>query len=122
MHNFKELRVWKESMELAKLVYKVTALFPQDERYGLKSQINRAVVSIPSNIAEGAGRGSDKEFAQFLKIALGSAFELETQLILAESFGFIKEQHYSDLAQKNEGVQKMLNGFINMLDRKSRVS
>ena len=122
MHNFKELRVWREAIELAKLVYKATALFPQDERYGLKSQINRAVVSVPSNIAEGAGRGSDKEFAQFLKIALGSAFELETQLILAESFGFIKEVMYSELTQKNEGVQKMLNGFINMLDRKNRVS
>ncbi|RIJ37269.1 four helix bundle protein [Pontibacter oryzae] len=122
MHNFKELRVWKEAIELAKLVYRVTSLFPQEERYGLKSQVNRAVVSIPSNIAEGAGRGSDKEFAQFLKIALGSAFELETQLILAESFGFVNKPQYSDLTQKNEGVQKMLNGFINMLDKKSRVS
>ncbi|AKD02488.1 four helix bundle protein [Pontibacter korlensis] len=122
MHNFKELRVWKDSIELAKLVYKATALFPQDERYGLTSQINRAVVSVPSNIAEGAGRGSDKEFGQFLRIALGSAFELETQLILAESFGFVKQPQYSDLITKNEGVQKMLNGFINMLDRKGRVS
>lgn len=122
MHNFKELRVWREAIELAKLVYKVTALFPQDERYGLKSQINRAVVSIPSNIAEGAGRGSDKEFAQFLKIALGSALELETQLILAEAFGFVKEPQYSELVQKTADVQKMLNGFINMFEKKSRVS
>ena len=83
MHNFKELRVWKEAIELAKLVYKTFAQFPPDEKYGLKSQVNRAAVSVPSNIAEGSGRGSNKEFAQFLKIAIGSAFEIETQMILA---------------------------------------
>ena len=79
MHNFKELRVWKEAIVLAKLVYESSAQFPQEEKYGLKSQVNRAAVSVPSNIAEGAGRGSNKEFAQFLKIALGSAFEVETK-------------------------------------------
>ncbi|MBF9255225.1 four helix bundle protein [Pontibacter sp. 172403-2] len=89
MHNFKELKIWQRSMELAKLVYKTTAQFPANEKYGLTSQINRSAVSIPSNIAEGAGRNSSKEFSQFLSIALGSAFELETQLYLAESFGFI---------------------------------
>ncbi len=67
MHNFKELRVWQEAMELAKNVYLVTATFPANEKFGLTSQINRAVVSIPSNIAEGAGRGSDKEFNHFFK-------------------------------------------------------
>lgn len=78
MHNFRELRIWQEAMEVTKVVYKVTAKFPIDERYSLTSQINRSAVSIPSNIAEGAGRNSDKEFNQFLGIALGSAFELET--------------------------------------------
>ncbi|OKL41182.1 four helix bundle protein [Pontibacter flavimaris] len=113
MHNFKELRVWKEAIELAKSVYIITANFPADEKYGLKSQVNRAAVSIPSNIAEGAGRGSNKEFAQFLKIALGSAFEVETQMILAEAFGFVTEADNEKLMQQLSGVQKMLNGLIN---------
>lgn len=115
MHNFKELRVWKEAMILAKLVYKLSAQFPQEEKFGLKSQVNRAAVSVPSNIAEGAGRGSDKEFAQFLKIALGSAFEIETQMILAEAFGFVTEADNKRLMQQLMDVQKMLNGLINKL-------
>jgi four helix bundle protein len=113
MHNFKELRVWKEAIELAKSVYIITAKFPADEKYGLKSQVNRAAVSVPSNIAEGAGRGSNKEFAQFLKVALGSAFEIETQMILAEAFGFVTEADNEKLMQQLSGVQKMLNGLIN---------
>lgn len=115
MHNFKELRVWKESIELAKLVYIISAKFPVDEKYGLKSQVNRAVVSVASNIAEGAGRGSNKEFAQFLKIALGSAFEVETQMILAEAFGFVTESDNKQLMDQVSGVQRMLNGLINKL-------
>lgn len=115
MPNFKELRVWKEAMELAKLVYVVSAKFPADEKYGLKSQVNRAGVSVASNIAEGAGRGSNKEFAQFLKIALGSAFEVETQMILAEAFGFVTEADNKKLMQQVSDVQRMLNGLINKL-------
>lgn len=115
MHNFKELRVWKEAIELAKLVYKTSAQFPVEEKYGLKSQVNRAAVSVPSNIAEGAGRGSDKEFAQFLKVALGSAHEVETQMILAEAFGFVNESDNQKLMQQIADVQKMLNGLINKL-------
>ncbi|WP_266203191.1 four helix bundle protein [Pontibacter kalidii] len=115
MHNFKELRVWKESMELAKLVYTISAKFPADEKYGLKSQVNRAVVSVASNIAEGAGRGSNKEFAQFLKVALGSAFEVETQMILADVFGFVGGEDNKKLMQQVSDVQKMLNGLINKL-------
>ena len=115
MHNFKELRVWKEAIELAKLVYKTSARFPEVEKYGLKSQVNRAAVSVPSNIAEGAGRGSNKEFAQFLKIALGSAHEVETQMILAEAFGYVTETENKQLMQQKADVQKMLNGLINKL-------
>ncbi|MFC6996213.1 four helix bundle protein [Rufibacter roseus] len=81
MHNFKELKIWQEAMTLAKKVFELSASFPANEKYGLTSQINRSAVSVPSNIAEGAGRGSDKEFIQFLNIARGSAFELETQLL-----------------------------------------
>ncbi|MFT2009216.1 four helix bundle protein [Pontibacter sp. 13R65] len=109
------MRVWKEAMELAKLVYESSALYPLEEKYGLRSQINRAAVSVPSNIAEGAGRGSNKEFAQFLKIALGSAFELETQMILAEAFGYVTASQHQKLAQQVFNVQIMLNGLINKL-------
>ena len=115
MHNFKELKIWQEGMELAKVVYKATATFPQNEKYGLTSQINRSAVSIPSNIAEGAGRNSDKEFLQFLNIALGSAFELETQLILAQAFGFIDEKALSESVAQLQKIQKMINGFKDRL-------
>ncbi|MFC5269535.1 four helix bundle protein [Adhaeribacter terreus] len=111
MHRFKELKVWQEAMELAKAVYATTKLFPTEEKFGLTSQINRAAVSIPSNIAEGSGRGTDKDFAQFLNIALGSAFELETQIILANSFGFIPAENATILLEKTDKTQRMLNSF-----------
>ena len=111
MHNFKELIIWKEAMALAKTVYQSSASFPVNEKYGLTSQINRSAVSIPSNIAEGAGRGSDKEFIQFLNIALGSAFELETQLLLAQSFGFIVESKLNELLEQLRKIQRMIDGF-----------
>ena len=88
MHDFKNLRIWQDAMSLTKDVYLSTAQFPASEKYGLISQINRAAVSIPSNIAEGASRESVKDFSHFISIALGSAYELETQIPLSESFGF----------------------------------
>lgn len=115
MHNFKELRVWQEAMELAKNVYLITATFPANERFGLSSQVNRAVISIPSNIAEGAGRSSDKELNHFLSIALGSAYELETQILLAESLGFIDKQKLQDLIKDIELIQKRLYSFKKIL-------
>jgi four helix bundle protein len=90
MHNFKELKVWQEAMSLAKDVFVITRNFPSEEKFGLTSQINRCSVSVPSNIAEGAGRQSDKEFNQFLNIALGSSYELETQLLLSNDFNYIR--------------------------------
>lgn len=74
MHNFRELKIWQDAMKITKLTYKLTKLFPSSEMYGLTSQMNRAAVSIPSNIAEGAGRNSNKEFTQFLNISIGSLF------------------------------------------------
>ncbi len=111
MHNFKELNVWKESMSLAKEIYFVTKSFPSEEKYGLTSQINRCSISIPSNIAEGAGRGTDKDFNQFLNIALGSAFELETQLLLSHEFNYITKEQTQLLTEKVCKVQRMLNGL-----------
>lgn len=83
MHIFKELKVWGKAIELVLEIYKIVSKFPKDEIFGLTSQIKRAAVSIPSNIAEGAGRNSDKDFVRFLSIAQGSSYELYTQIVLA---------------------------------------
>ena len=92
MHKFKELKVWQKAMELVKVTYIITTQLPKAEQYGLISQINRCAVSIPSNIAEGAGRNSPKEFLHFLSIANGSAFELETQLLLLVELDLLKQE------------------------------
>jgi four helix bundle protein len=104
----KDLAVWQKAMDLVVEIYEATKLLPQSELYGLTSQIRRAAVSIPSNIAEGAARNHDKEFVQFLYISLGSAAELETQLLLAERLNFIGNPPIICL---NE-VKKMLLGLI----------
>ncbi len=111
MHNFKELKVWQEAMSLAKDVFVITRNFPSEEKFGLTSQINRCSVSVPSNIAEGAGRQSDKEFNQFLNIALGSSYELETQLLLSNYFNYITKEQSQLLTEKVCKIQKMLNGL-----------
>jgi four helix bundle protein len=111
MHNFKELRIWQEAMELAEGVYLAVANFPPEEKYGLKSQITRAAVSIPSNISEGAGRNSNKEFSQFVTIAMGSSFELETQLLLAQRLKLLTTETAEPLLLKVENIQKMLYGL-----------
>jgi four helix bundle protein len=106
MHNLKELKIWHKAMELTTEVYRLTANFPKEEKYGLTSQIRRAAVSIPSNIAEGAGRNSNKEFVQFLAISNGSSYELQTQLLLSKNFNLIQEGLTSILDQIDQ-IQKM---------------
>ncbi|WP_205503479.1 four helix bundle protein [Rufibacter psychrotolerans] len=108
MHNFKELRVWQEAMDLAEAIYLATANFPAHEKFGLTSQLTRAAVSVPSNISEGAGRNSNKEFSQFITIATGSAFEVETQLLLAQRLKLINNETTEPLLVKVENIQKML--------------
>jgi four helix bundle protein len=98
----RDLVAWQEAMRLTKAVYELTAAFPRDELYGLVSQMRRAAVSVPSNIAEGAGRGSEKEFRQFLMIARGSLSELETQVLLSQQLGFADE-----IDQVIEAIQKV---------------
>ena len=115
MHNFKELKVWQEGMGLAKDVFIMTRNFPSEEKYGLVSQMNRCSVSIASNIAERAGRGSSKEFNQYLNIALGSSFELETQLLLSNDFKYITKEQTQLLTERVCKVQKMLNGLKNSI-------
>ncbi len=111
MHNFKELNSWKEAKDLSVLVYKLTSSFPSSEIYGITSQIRRAAVSIPSNIAEGAGRNSNKDFSRFIAIALGSTFELETQLLIAFEIDYIDNKNYTELLEKLNKTQKMLVNF-----------
>lgn len=112
--NHKDLQVWKKSIELARNIYILTKSFPKEEMYGLTSQIRRAVVSISSNIAEGAARNSDKEFIHFLYIALGSLAELETQLIISKDIGYLDKLDI-DL----EEIRKMLLGLIKYLKNKA---
>ena len=107
-HNFRELKIWKESMFLVKMVYQCIKSLPFDEKFGLCSQINRSVVSIPSNIAEGSGRTSEKEFTPFLNIAISSSFELETQLILISE---LFEVDILDCQNKVDEIQKMISGL-----------
>ncbi len=113
----KDLDVWKKSMDLVMDVYRNTKTFPKEEIYGLTSQIRRAVISIPSNVAEGASRNSKKEFSQYLYIALGSASELETQILIAERLGYMQDS--DKLLENTESIKKMLNGLIRHLVRRS---
>lgn len=115
MRNFRELQVWQKAMEIASITYAVTKAFPSEERFGLVSQLNRAAVSISSNIAEGASRGSDKNFKRFLEIAIGSAFEMESQLILAEKVGFVQDGQTTELLALLNEEQRMLSVFIKKL-------
>ncbi|WP_407401836.1 four helix bundle protein [Chryseobacterium sp.] len=113
MASHKELKVWQESMNLVVLIYETVKSFPKEEMYGLTSQIKRAAVSIPSNIAEGAGRQSQVEFIRFLYISLGSASELETQLEMAFRLGFIKDLLV--FQQKLNFIKTMLSKLIKSL-------
>jgi len=93
MSNFRNLKIWQKGMDLVIDVYKLSERLPKEEKYGLKSQITRAAISIPSNIAEGASRSSDKDFKRFLEISLGSAFELETQLIIIQKLNMMNNDY-----------------------------
>ena len=115
--NHKDLEVWKKSIGFVTEIYRATNSFPKEEIYGLTSQIRRAAVSIPSNIAEGSARRSDKEFIQFLYIALGSLVETETQLIISKEIGYLNDISY--LSQEVENIRKMLVGLIKHLKGKS---
>ncbi len=111
----KELDVWKKSMDLVASIYKLTALFPDSEKYGLTSQIRRVAVSVPSNIAEGAARKENKELLQFLYIAIGSLSELETQYLIAVRLAFIKKE--DTLEKQRIEVKKLLLGFKNYINK-----
>lgn len=112
IRNFRDYTVWKESVDLATMVYQITGDMPWFEKKGLCDQLQRAVVSISSNIAEGAGRISDNEFSHFLSISLGSAFETETQLIIAKNIGYVSEEQYESIMSRLDSIEKQLNGLL----------
>jgi len=111
MHKVEDLKIWQKSIELAKQVYKIVADLPADEKYGLTSQIKRCAVSIASNIAEGAGRNSNKEFKHFLSMANGSSYELHTQLILTSELNLIEKYKVDELLRLITEIQKMNYSF-----------
>ena len=113
--SYRDLRVWKEAVEFVKEVYVLTSRFPANEIYGLTNQIRRAAVSIPSNIAEGQGRNSPKEFRQFLGIALGSIGELETQLIISGKIEYLSQNELSPLLTRLDDFRKMLKSLSKSL-------
>ncbi len=117
MKNFKELRIWQKGIEIAVKSYKATSTFPGHEKFGIISQINRAGVSIPSNIAEGSSRSSSKDYARFVEISLGSSFELETHLIISRQLNFGEEEEINNLLFEVGEEQKMLQGFLAKLNK-----
>src|SRR5688572_716960 len=118
--NYRDLIVWQKAMDLVVEVYRLTSGFPPTERYGLISQMQRCAASIPSNIAEGQGRGSDKEFQRFLAIANGSRCELETQVMLASRLGYIDEGTRNELLDRSEEIGRLLTGLTKSLQRELR--
>ena len=116
--NYQDLIAWQKSMDLVHATYEISRLFPKEEIYGLTSQIRRAVVSIPSNIAEGEGRKSDKEFHRFLGIAHGSLREVETQLLIAERLGFVSKNQITDVLELATEIGRIIQGLINSLRAK----
>ena len=121
MAHFKELLVWQKSINFVTEIYKETEAFPKAEMYGLTSQIRRATVSIPSNIAEGNSRRSVPDYLQFLRISRGSCAEVETQLIISKNLGFLYEEKSLKLNQDIIEISKMLNGLINSLKQSTKL-
>lgn len=115
MHNYKNLKIWQDSVQFSVDVYKLTSTFPKDEVYGLTNQLRRAAASVPSNIAEGSKRSTKKDFKSFLVIAHGSGAEIETQLYIAKSVGYISEDAYGKMVSKLDEIMKMIAGFAKNL-------
>ncbi|HEY6447281.1 MAG TPA: four helix bundle protein [Acidobacteriaceae bacterium] len=112
---YRDLEVWQRSMELAQQIYSATTTFPRHEAFGMMSQMRRAAVSVPSNIAEGQGRGSDRSFAVFLKQARGSLYKLETQIELARRLGWLADEETAGLLRQTGDAGRLLNGLLRVL-------
>ncbi|MBP3252665.1 MAG: four helix bundle protein [Prevotella sp.] len=118
METHKDLRVWHQSIELVTTIYMMTKTFPKEELFGLVSQMRRAIVSVPSNIAEGYARGTDREKLHFLRISSGSMAEVETQLLLSLNLGYINQESYDELSETITSVWKQLNALISSIKKK----
>mgnify|MGYP000903194191 CR=1 FL=1 len=117
MKDFRTLNVWQKSHEHAVMIYQETKKFPKEEVYGITSQIRRAIVSIPTNLAEGCGRGSDRDFAKFAQIAFGSANESEYLILLSNELGFIDKTDSDELTEKVTEIKRMLTSLIKNLHK-----
>ena len=120
LQNYQDLEVWQKGMALAEECYNLTRRFPKEEMFGLTSQIRRAAVSIPANIAEGQGRSHTNEFLQFIGIARGSLKELETHLILSRRIGLISPDNLAPLLKLTDEISRMLSGLLQSLERRTR--
>jgi four helix bundle protein len=115
MHNYRELKIWQRSMDFVVRIYEITAGFPKEEKYGLTSQLRRSAVSMPSNISEGAGRGTNPQFKRFLEISMGSANEAQTQLEVAARVKYIERLLADSLIDEAFQIYKMILAFYNSL-------
>lgn len=115
VRSYEDLRVWSAGIAIAEAVYEATRSFPEDEKYGLTSQLRRAVVSIPSNLAEGWGRGSRTDYRRFVVVARGSLYEVETQLLLAHRFGYLAPEAYGELRGQTQSLSRQLQALIRAL-------
>ncbi|HEY0742309.1 MAG TPA: four helix bundle protein [Chryseosolibacter sp.] len=115
MRNFSEMIIWNQGIDLAVKIYRITKQLPLEERFGLTSQLNRAAVSIPSNIAEGCSRRSEEDFARFLEHSLGSAYEVETDLVIAERIGYLQNEVVVDCLNSLQSEQRQIHSLINKL-------
>jgi four helix bundle protein len=116
--DYRELIVWQKAMDLVEHIYRYTKGFPREEVYGLSSQLRRAAVSVPSNIAEGNARTTTRDFLHFLSIAYGSIKEIETQVLIAERLGYDQEKHTAELMGSTDEIARLISGLSNSLKRK----
>ena len=116
--DYRDLIVWQKAMDLVETIYRTTAAFPKEEIYGLTSHVRRTAVSIPSNIAEGNGRNTTRDYLHFLGMAYGSVKEVETQVLIAERLRYIDSSHSSRLVQMTAEIARLISGLVNSLNRK----
>ena len=119
MSNFRSLMIWQKSITLTTKIYNSTKKFPKEEQFGITSQIRRSAVFIPSNIAEGFGRDSNKEYVRFLNISIGSLFELQTQLEISKNIEYLTEEEYTILYEDSREVERMLVSFISKIKERN---
>ena len=117
MRNFKELKIWQKGFQIAVNSFKLTSTFPKEDKFGITSQITKAAVSIPSNIAEGSSRSSEKDYNRFIEISLGSSFELETQLLISADVNYGNIEIRNEMLKDIDEEQKMLISFMNKLNK-----